>query len=60
MKFTIRKYFFLLVVIFQLSQLTAQAPYYYKITEENGLPSSEVYQIIQDDFGYIWVGCAVN
>lgn len=35
----------------------AQTPYYYKINEENGLPSSEVYQIIQDDFGYIWIGC---
>lgn len=35
----------------------SQTPYYYKINEENGLPSSEVYQIIQDDFGYIWIGC---
>lgn len=56
MKITIRKYFFLFFITFHLSQLSAQLPYYYKITEENGLPSSEVYQIIQDDFGYIWVG----
>jgi ligand-binding sensor domain-containing protein len=35
----------------------SQTPYYYKINEEQGLPSSEVYQIIQDDFGYIWIGC---
>ncbi len=37
--------------------VSSQTPYYYKISEENGLPSSEVYQIIQDDFGYIWIGC---
>jgi ligand-binding sensor domain-containing protein len=37
--------------------LFLKTPYYYKINEENGLPSSEVYQIIQDDFGYIWIGC---
>ncbi|MCC6370980.1 MAG: histidine kinase [Bacteroidia bacterium] len=34
-----------------------QAPYYYTLNEENSLPSSEVYQVIQDDFGYIWIGC---
>ncbi|MBA4239433.1 MAG: hypothetical protein C0448_01815 [Sphingobacteriaceae bacterium] len=35
----------------------AQTPYYYKINEENGLPSGEVYQVTQDNFGYIWIGC---
>ena len=49
----------LLALIFFCQTYTSlsQTPYYYKISEENGLPSSEVYQIIQDDFGYIWVGC---
>lgn len=57
MKSSIQKYCLLFFVIFLFHQLSAQTPYYYKINEENGLPSSEVYQIIQDDFGYIWVGC---
>lgn len=35
----------------------AQHPYYYTITDDNGLPSNEVYDIEQDDFGYIWIGC---
>ena len=50
---------FLLALIFvcQTYISLSQTPYYYKINEENGLPSSEVYQIIQDDFGYIWIGC---
>jgi len=41
----------------QCNCVLSQTPYYYRISEENGLPSSEVYQIIQDDFGYIWIGC---
>lgn len=41
----------------QAFSLASQAPYYYSINEEKGLPSSEVYQVIQDDFGYIWIGC---
>jgi ligand-binding sensor domain-containing protein/two-component sensor histidine kinase len=35
----------------------AQHPYYYSINDEKGLPSNEVYQLIQDEFGYIWMGC---
>ena len=57
MKNSIQKYFLFFLVTFLLHQLSAQTPYYYEINEENGLPSSEVYQIIQDDFGYIWIGC---
>jgi ligand-binding sensor domain-containing protein/signal transduction histidine kinase len=35
----------------------AQQPSYIKITTEEGLPSNEVYSIIQDQKGFIWVGC---
>ncbi len=35
----------------------AQHPYYYNIHDDNGLPSNEVYQLYQDDFGYMWIGC---
>lgn len=57
MKIRVITYFVLLFFICLFHQLSAQTPYYYKINEENGLPSSEVYQILQDDFGYIWIGC---
>ncbi|MBX2906866.1 MAG: histidine kinase [Taibaiella sp.] len=35
----------------------AQHPFYYTITDDNGLPSNEVYDIEQDSFGYVWIGC---
>lgn len=37
--------------------LKAQTPYFYTLGEENGLPSSEVYQVKQDKFGFMWIGC---
>lgn len=35
----------------------AQHPAFYQINDEHNLPSNEVYKVIQDDFGYIWIGC---
>lgn len=35
----------------------AQYPFYFQITSEEGLPSNEVYSIIQDKKGFIWIGC---
>lgn len=48
-----------LLLAFVVTALSAraQAPYYYTLSEENGLPSNEVYQVIQDDFGFMWIGC---
>ena len=44
--------------LFPLFRSVAQGhPYFYRITDEEGLPSNEVYQLLQDDFGYIWIGC---
>jgi two-component sensor histidine kinase len=48
---------FYLIFCFIYLQLQAQHPYYYTLNDENGLPSNEVYQVIQDDFGFIWIGC---
>jgi ligand-binding sensor domain-containing protein/anti-sigma regulatory factor (Ser/Thr protein kinase) len=56
-KYTIVKFSLFLIFVCQAYNSFSQTPYYYRINEENGLPSSEVYQIIQDDFGYIWIGC---
>ncbi len=35
----------------------AQHPAFYQINDEHNLPSNEVYKVIQDSFGYIWIGC---
>ncbi len=35
----------------------ARQPVHYTITDDNGLPSNEVYQVVQDNFGYLWIGC---
>jgi len=40
-----------------LTPLKAQLPYYYTLNEENGLPSNEVYQVIQDEKGFMWIAC---
>lgn len=37
--------------------MEGQHPYFYTLNDEDGLPSNEVYQVIQDDFGFIWIGC---
>lgn len=40
--------------------VTAQYPYYHSITTEEGLPSNEVYSIVQDKQGFIWIGSDVG
>lgn len=37
--------------------VNAQEPVSYNLNDENGLPSNEVYQVLQDDFGFMWIGC---
>jgi hypothetical protein len=56
----IKKHSALIFLIFSIVSIVptfAQNPYYYNITDEDGLPSNEVYSIVQDNFGYIWIGC---
>ena len=36
----------------------AQGPAYWQLTDEQGLPSRTVYDILQDSMGYIWMGTA--
>lgn len=52
-----QKCFFLIILCLFIFKSNGQSPYYYDLSEENGLPSSEVYQTVQDDFGFIWIGC---
>lgn len=35
---------------------TAQHPYFFSINDENTLPSNEVYDLFQDNFGFMWLG----
>ena len=39
-----------------VNKALCQDPVYWQITDEDGLPSMTVYEIAQDDLGYIWVG----
>jgi ligand-binding sensor domain-containing protein len=43
---------FLIVILLQNAM--AQDPVYRQITGRNGLPSSEVYDVLQDEKGYLW------
>jgi Two component regulator propeller len=56
----LRRYIFYTSLLFILCcclRAAGQQPYYYTINDDNGLPSNEVYQLQQDDFGYMWIGC---
>lgn len=45
------------LVFYFFSQVVyAQHPVHYSIDVDKGLPSNEVYQLLQDRFGYIWIG----
>ncbi len=35
----------------------AQHPYYVALNDENGLPSNEVYQVLQDKNNFLWIAC---
>ena len=55
-----QRYIFILVFIFTILCFKwsfAQYPQYVIYDNENGLPSNEVYSIVQDAKGFIWIGC---
>ena len=43
-------------ILFSFS-LQAQQPFSYKLDYEKGFESNEVYEIEQDSFGFVWIGC---
>lgn len=45
---------FLIVLIIFNSQLFSQTHSFRHFTTEDGLPSSEVHDVVQDDNGYMW------
>lgn len=48
-----------LVTVFLLFHniILAQYPHYHIYNDENGLPSNEIYSIVQDNKGFVWLGC---
>ncbi|MCU0435070.1 MAG: histidine kinase [Bacteroidia bacterium] len=45
-----------IIALLCVSLLPAQDPYGIPITKRNGLPSNEIYSILQDSKGFIWMG----
>lgn len=46
-----------LFITFTFLKASGQSAYFQTLNDENGLPSNEVYRIVQDKKGYIWIGC---
>ena len=46
------------ISLLQISILHSQTPPYYHYSSEDGLPSSTVYEMLQDRNGYIWFATA--
>ena len=44
----------MLLLVLLLQNAMAQDPVYRQITGHEGLPSSEVYDVVQDKMGYLW------
>ncbi len=53
----IHSIFLLFFTSFCFNQAWAQDPVHYNLNDENGLPSNEVYQVLQDRQGFMWIGC---
>ncbi len=54
----VKKGIYLLTILILCALKTfAQYPQYFSYDGENGLPSNEVYSIVQDSKGFIWIGC---
>lgn len=54
----LKNYYLYYVILLTITRLVqAQNPVYFQTTIEDGLPSNEVYSIIQDEKGFIWIGC---
>lgn len=47
---------FFVVWITSVLYANAQYPRFYGYNSENGLPSNEVYSVVQDDRGFVWIG----
>jgi ligand-binding sensor domain-containing protein len=53
--FKVIRFILLISFSFVINNLIAQSPNFKNFTVEDGLPSSECYQVLQDKKGYIWI-----
>ena len=44
-------------ILFISKTVKSQSAVSYQISDEQNLPSNEVYRVLQDTFGYLWIGC---
>ncbi len=54
----IHLFFLVILVLVKRDALQAQDPYYWQLTDEDGLPSMTVYQVTQAQTGLIWIATA--
>ena len=50
-----KPYFFVILCFVIAKTLFAQHPVFYHLTEKDGLPDIEFYDIVEDKYGYIWL-----
>jgi ligand-binding sensor domain-containing protein len=50
-----RIYYHLLILSFFYLSTSAQTPYHWKLTDDDGLPDMEIYGLYQDSKGYMWI-----
>lgn len=50
------KFLMLLACQFNAIQVFNQHPYYKQITDADNLPTNELYRVVQDKFGFLWIG----
>jgi sensor histidine kinase YesM/ligand-binding sensor domain-containing protein len=48
--------FYWLLMLFTITDAFGQEPFMWHVTDNDGLPSMEVYNIIQDKKGFYWIG----
>lgn len=53
----LRKLITILAVTVCSFLFSGNEPLVVSLNDEDGLPSNEVYQMVQDSFGYLWIGC---
>lgn len=52
---TMRIYGYILILSFFHLTTSAQRPYHWKLTDDDGLPDMEIYGLHQDQKGYMWI-----
>ena len=50
------KIIYLLIGLLLTFRLVGQYPYSWRLTDEDGLPSTTIYDLFEDEEGYVWLG----